>query len=365
MTDTLAAARSLFRPADGLAYLDTATYGLPPLPTVAALEAATRAWQAGTANWIDDWDRPGDQCRVDFATLIGAEAAEIASIPATSVGVGIVADRLGPGDEVIVPADEFTSTMYPLLVAGEAGANVREVAFERLAESVGPETRLIAFSLVQMQTGLMADLEGILDAAERHGARVFVDATQAVPFVEVSAAIDRIDYLACSAYKHLLSPRGVAFMYVRRDRWPELRPILSNWRAADDPFGRYFGGPLALADDARRFDISRAWFPWIAAVESLRLLVTWREQGLFDGVCALAERLAHELGQPWHGSTLVSPPIADAETVGRALLEAGIKASVRGTAVRLSPHIYTTEADVDRAIAALAPHVVTAEPVAT
>lgn len=361
MNDALAQARSLFRPAEGLAYFDTATYGLPPLPTVAALEAATEAWQAGTANWIEDWDRPSGQGRVDFAALIGADAAEIASISATSVGVGTIAEQLGQGDEVVVPADEFTSTMYPLLVAGEAGAVVREVAFERLAESVGPATNLVAFSLVQMQTGHMADLDGILDAAERHGARVLVDATQAIPFVEVAGAIDRIDYLTCSAYKHLLSPRGVAFMYVRRDRWDDLRPILSNWRAADDPFGRYFGGPLALADDARRFDISRAWFPWVGAVESLRLLAMWREQGLFEVVRGMSERLANELGQPWHGSSLVSPPIADAETVGAALREAGIKASVRGTAVRLAPHVYTTDADIDRAVAALAPHVTRSE----
>lgn len=361
VSDALAEARSLFRPADGLAYFDAATYGLPPLPTVDALEAAARAWQSGTADWIEEWDRPSDQCAVDFATLIGADALEIASIPAASVAVGTVADRLGPGEEVVVPADEFTSTMYPLLVVGESGVIVNEVAFDSLAESIGPATSLVAFSLVQMQTGRVADLAGILDAAERYGTRVLVDATQAVPFVEIADSIERIDYLTCSAYKHLLSPRGVAFMYVRRDRWPELRPILSNWRAADEPFGRYFGGPLHLAEDARRFNISRAWFPWIAAVESLRLLVSWREAGLFDSVLGMAERLAGELGQPWHGSSLVSPPISDAEAVGQALQEAEIKASVRGTAVRLSPHVYTTETEIDRAVAALAPFVVRSE----
>jgi selenocysteine lyase/cysteine desulfurase len=96
-------------------------------------------------------------------------------------------------------------------------------------------------------------------------------------------------------------------------------------------------------------------------VESLRLLAMWRDQGLFEIVRGMARRLASELGQPWHGSSLVSPPIADAEAVGAALREAGIKASVRGTAVRLSPHVYTTDADVDRAVATLAPFVTHSE----
>ena len=246
----LVAARAQFRPEPGVVYLDSATYGLPPLPTVRALHRAVEDWQAGSARWIEDWDRPTDSCRSDFAALIGATAAEIASIPAASVGAGIVADSLRPGDEVVVPDDEFTSTMFPLLVAGEAGAVVREVPFQDLASAVGPDTRLVAFSHVQMQTGKVADMPAILEAAGRYGTRVFVDATQAIPFVDIEAYIERIDYLACAAYKHLLSPRGVAFLYVRRDRWSELRPLVANWRAASDPYGRYFGGPLSLADDA-------------------------------------------------------------------------------------------------------------------
>ena len=82
-----------------------------------------------------------------------------------------------------MPADEFTSSLFPLLVAKERGAVVREVAFDDLAASIVPATTLVAFSLVQMQTGKVADLEAITAAAGRHGARVMIDATQAIPFV--------------------------------------------------------------------------------------------------------------------------------------------------------------------------------------
>ncbi len=353
--DPLARIREEFRPGEGITYLDTATYGLPPRATVEALEGALRAWQAGTADWQRDWDEPSDQAPRDFASLIGAPPDTIATIPAASVGTGLVAGLLGPGDEVVTPADEFTSTLFPLLVAKERGADIREVAFDDVAASIGPSTRMVALSLVQMQTGRVADMAAILDAAERHGARVLVDGTQGIPFVPLDGMIERIDYLVCSAYKHLLSPRGTGYLYVRRDRWDELQPANANWRAADQPYARYFGGPLTLAPDARRFDVSRGWLPWVGATTSLRLLADWRTTGAFDAVRRLAEGLAARLEVPWFGSSLVCAPLADGEAARSALAAAGIRASVRGTAIRFAVHVYTTEADLDRAAEAIAP----------
>lgn len=354
-TADLAAIRAQFRPADGTTYLDSATYGLPPQATVDALDRATRAWQAGTADWITDWDAPTDGAPRDFAALIGAAEDTIATIPASSVGTGLVAGMLGAGDEVVVPADEFTSSLFPLLVAKERGAVIREVPFDDLAASIGPATTLVAFSLVQMQTGKVADLEAITAAAGGVGARVMIDATQAIPFVPLEGLIDRIDYLVCSGYKHLLSPRGTAYLYVRRDHWDELEPRNANWRAADLPYGRYFGGPLTLAPDARRFDVSRGWFAWVGATESLRLLTEWKALGAFEAVRGLAEGLAGRLGVPWYGGSLVCAPLGDGEAARAACMAAGVRASVRGTAVRFAVHVYNTETDLDRAAEAIAP----------
>ena len=347
--------RSLFAAAPGTIYLDTATYGLPPRTTVEVMERALRGWQSGVGNWIEDWDRPSDRCRADFAALIGTDAANIAYIPAASVGAGVIATSLRDGDEVVVPVDEFTSTLYPVLVAARRGAVVREVRFEDLAESIRPGTRLVAFSLVQMQTGKTADLAAIVGRAADVGAEVFVDATQAVPFVPIADLLPKIDYLVCAGYKHLLSPRGTAYLYVRRDRWDDLEPRNANWRSADLPYGRYFGGPLTLAPDARRFDVSRAWFPWVGATTSLHLLAEWQAAGAFEAVRGRAEGLARRLEVPWYGSSLVCAPLADGESARTALAAAGVRASVRGTAIRFAVHVYTTEADLDRAAEAIAP----------
>jgi selenocysteine lyase/cysteine desulfurase len=192
-------------------------------------------------------------------------------------------------------------------------------------------------------------------AAARHGARIMIDATQAVPFVPLAGVIDRIDYIVVAGYKHLLSPRGTAYLYVRRDHWDELEPRNANWRAADRPYVRYFGGPLTLARDARRFDVSRGWFAWIGATESLRLLAEWQSTGAFEAVRGMAEGLAGRLGVPWYGGSLVCAQLDDGEAARAACAEAGVKASVRGTAVRFSVHVYNTEADLDRAAKAIAP----------
>ena len=167
--------------------------------------------------------------------------------------------------------------------------------------------------------------------------------------------IGRVDYLVCSGYKHLLSPRGTAYLYVRRDRWDGLEPSYANWRSADAPFGRYFGGPLTLAPDARRFDVSRAWFPWVGATTSLRLLAEWKGEGVLEAVRDLAGGLAARLGVPWYGSSLVCAPLVDGEAARSALAAAGIRASVRGTAIRFAVHVYNTEADLDRAAEVVAP----------
>jgi len=347
--------RALFSPAPGSTYLDTATYGLPPAPTIRALREALETWSAGSANWIEDWDSAGERARVAFAKLVGIESSRVALIPAASVGVGVIAAGLTATDNVVVAGDEFTSVLFPLLVARDRGVRVREVAFEAIVDAITPGTTLVACTLVQMQTGRTSPIRAIVDRAEAVGARVLLDATQGLPFVGLGDLADRIDYLVCSGYKHLLSPRGTAFMAVRPDHFGRPAPILANWRAADRPYARYFGGPLTLAPDAAMYDVSLAWHVWVGAAESLELLVRWQADGALGEPVRLAGDLAAGLGLPWGGATLVCAPVEDAERTRAALAAAGIKAAFRGSGMRLSTHVYNDDADIARAVEALAP----------
>lgn len=354
LTSRLADARQLFDPAPGTVYLDSATYGLPPRPTVAALEEALRGWQAGTAVWDRDWEPAGDTARTLFARLIGAGEDEIALIPTASVGVGVVAASIPPGTEVVVPEDEFTSVLFPLLVAEqEHGVRLRRVPFTALAEEIRPETGMVAFSLTRSQDGESAALGEVVAAAQRHGAQVLVDATHSIPFVPVTPWLQGIDYLVCHGYKHLLCPRGVGFMYVRRDRCATVAPWLANWRSS--PTLRSFGGTMAdIADDARRFDVTIAWHAWFGSVPSLRLLLEWQASGAFDEVQGLANRLAAGLGKPVPSGSIVSLRVGDAPAAEAALEAQGIRCAARGGNIRLAVHVYNSDEDVDRAIAALA-----------
>ena len=275
-----------------------------------------------------------------------------------------MAADLKPGDRVVVPAAEFTSVLFPLLVARDRGVELVEVPdVDRLAEAITPGTKLVALSLVQMQTGRVLPIREIVERAEAVGAQVLLDATHGVPFVPLDDVIGRIDYVVVAAYKHLLCPRGVAFLVSREDHIGRLPPILSNWRSSDAPYSRFFGGPLTLADGAAQYDVSFGWITWLGAAASLELLVEWQAAGALEEPIALARDLAGRLGIEWGGGTLVCPPIDDADRVRAVLAEHRIKAAFRGTAIRFSTHVYNDEADLERAVAAIGPLV--AQPVSS
>jgi selenocysteine lyase/cysteine desulfurase len=142
---------------------------------------------------------------------------------------------------------------------------------------------------------------------------------------------------------------------VREDRWNDLRPWLANWHGGEPLYTRSYGGTLdELARDARRFDVSLAWHAWAGAEPSLSLLVEWQVRGFLEDVNLLANRLASGLGLEKPSASIVSLRVQDAEAAEIALAAMGVRCAARGGNIRLSPHVYNTDADVDRAIEALA-----------
>jgi selenocysteine lyase/cysteine desulfurase len=263
--------------------------------------------------------------------------------------VGLVAASLPARSRVLLPEAEFTSTLFPFLVQEHRGVEVTLVALRELADAIDDDTDVVAFSAVDMATGEVADLAAIAAAASRHGARTLVDATQAAGWLPLDAT--RFDVLVAAAYKWLMSPRGTAFMTVAPGVLEAIVPHAAGWFAAPDVHAAYTGPPLRLAESARRLDTSPAWYSWVGTAAALELIERLGVEAINAHDVALASRFRDGLGLEPSGSAIV---MCDAPDAAVRLERAGIRAAVRAGRVRTSWHVYNTDADVDRALSALA-----------
>jgi selenocysteine lyase/cysteine desulfurase len=337
-------ARGLWQPET--TYLNTATYGLPPQPAWEALQAVLADWRAGRTSW-EEWSESTEAARSAFARMCSVPREWVSVGANASTMIGLVAAALPDGARVLAVEGEFTSALWPFLAQGR-GVEVECVPLSRLADAVDGRTDAVAFSAVQSAGGQLADLDAVVAAATHHEALTVVDATQACGWLPLDAR--RFDVVVCAAYKWLLSPRGSAFMTVRPEAAEQITPHGAGWYAGDDPFSSYYGGPLRLAEDARRFDASPAWFTWIGTAPALELLLGIGIEVIHEHNLRLANRFRAGLGLEPGNSAIVAADIEGAEELLRG---SGVMAAARAGQLRTSWHLYNDEADVERALAVL------------
>jgi selenocysteine lyase/cysteine desulfurase len=342
----LAEARRQWHP-EG-AWLNTASYGLPPDCAWDALQAALADWRGGRTSW-EHWGDATEGARAAFAALGGVAPETVATGATVSELVGLVAASIPDGARVLAPDIDFASVLFPFMVQARRGVELRLVPPAELAGAVDASTDVVAFSAVQMATGDVADLDAIRAAAAEHGALTLVDATQACGWLPLDASL--FDIVVCHAYKWLMSPRGSAFMAVRPDNLERIVPAAAGWFAGEDVHGSYFGPPLRLAQSARRLDASPAWFSWVGTQPALELVVAIGVEAIHAHDVGLANRFRAGLGLEPSDSAIVT---ADVPGAREALERAGITAAERGGRLRTSWHLYNTESDVDAALDALA-----------
>lgn len=332
-----------------VAYLNTATYGLPPRAAHEAMLATERDRAAGLLT-LDVLDEAVTRSREAFARLIGVPAGRVACGPQVSYFVGLVAASLPAGTTVLVADGDFTSLLFPFLARPEL--TVRSVPLETIAEAVDGGTGLVAVSAVQSSDGRIAPMRDVIAAAGAHGARVLLDATQAGGWLPLPAG--QVDWLVCGGYKWLLGPRGTCFFAGTDEALAELPALAASWYAGADIWDSIYGTPLRLAADARRLDMSPAWQSWAGHAPALELLERVGVAAVHAHNVALARRFRAGLGLPPGDSAIVSVPVA----AGTAeLLRAnGVVAALRAGRLRCAFHLSTTEADVDRAVDLLAGH---------
>ena len=269
-------------------------------------------------------------------------------MPAVSVGVGLVAASLpvGAGSNVVLYERDFTSAMLPWQALEPRGVELRLVPLEGLADAVDERTAVVCVSLVQSAEGRVVDL----DALRATGARICLDATQAVGAFPID--LTGVDYFVAHGYKWMLCPRGLGFLYVSPERREGLGLWTAGWKARVDPYEDYYGMP-EMPDAARRLDVSVPWLSAAGARKSLELLVSLGNDRIAEHNLGLAHSLTSKLGLPDPESPIVRFRVEDADGAARNLHEAGIACAVRGGSVRLSFHLYNDEEDVELAVAAL------------
>lgn len=326
---------------DPRGYLAVASIGLPPDRAVAALRADLDAWEAADRD-PQGYDPVVAATRASYARLVGVTPDRVAIGSQTSVLTALVAAAVPEGAEVLIPDGDFSSIEFPFLV--RPGIRTRAVPLAALADAISDETWLVAFSLVQSATGVVADVAAILEAAARHGAYTLCDTTQAAGVHPVDAS--RFDVTVCHAYKWLCTSRGVAFLTVSPRFDPLLTPLQAGWYAGDDPWTNVYGPAMSLASDARRFDVSPAWQAWICAEQSIGLFAGLDIAEVWAWTSGLGDALCDALGMPPQHQAIVTWPDASGDDLQR-LIAAGIRVSGRAGRLRASFHLWNDLSDVD------------------
>ncbi|MER7518838.1 aminotransferase class V-fold PLP-dependent enzyme [Streptomyces sp. NPDC126499] len=334
------------------AYLNTSACALLPRRTVEAVTLLAEETAAGRPDGAGSFDVV-DEARSAFARLAHVTPDRVAVGSSVSVHVGMVAQSMPAGAEILFPEGDFSSVITPFTVRGDL--KTRFVPLERLAESVRPETALVAFSAVQSADGRTADFAAIRAAAAAHGARTLLDATQSAGWLPLYAG--EWDYTVSGGYKYLLCPRGASFLTVTEEAQDTLLPIHAGWVTGEQLWVNSYGPVRELARSARRFDEPAAFLSYHGAARSLALLEEIGIERIEAHNKALAARFRAGVTALGHApvrddSTVVGVPgLGDRSA---ALREAGVLLSARAGNLRASFHLYNSSADVDRALDVLA-----------
>lgn len=369
--------RHLFSIEEGVSYLDSAAFS--PLP-VTTQQMANQSIERKAKPWTRDFATSRlmvEQLRAAAANQIGAQADDIAIVCSVSYGLATAARNvsLSPGQRVLMLEGEHSSQLLTWSRhAAQVGAQldlVREPkdgdwtsAIQECMERPGALPIGVACLSPNMwYDGANINLLSLCQRLKSLGAAVVVDATQAVGVVDIDIKKLQPDFLAFPAYKWLLGPYSLAFLYAAPNRQGG-DPLEQNGHSRDlaDMTRNLDADKSAYLRGARRYDMGeRDVFVGIpTALESLHLLSNWPRESIAARLAMLTDRLVKALeadGIPCLPKPFRSPHILGVRGMqggaSKFCLANGVYVSERNDVLRVSPHVFNTEDDIDRCAATI------------
>jgi selenocysteine lyase/cysteine desulfurase len=234
---------------------------------------------------------------------------------------------------------------------------------EQYAEAVDERTLFLATSHVFFTTGYVQDLNALADVAHRAGAWCLIDGYQGMGQVPLDISSAGVDFYTGGPLKWLLGGPGLAYLYVRGDLIAKLEPRITSWFASEGQFS-FDPGAFRYRPDARRFEMGTPSLPTVhTALGGQEIVdevgigrIAERNRGLTEHLVAQCRGagLSLRLAEPAHRSAIVMVRHADPAGAVAHLAERGIIVDHRPGHVRVSPHFYNTEEELDRCVEALA-----------
>jgi selenocysteine lyase/cysteine desulfurase len=368
--------RDMFDLPENITYLNCA-YTSPLLK--AAQQAGRAAIQAKANPWTikaEDFFSTAETARGLFARLVDCKPDDVALVPAVSYGIALAARNLpvARNQNIVVLQDQFPSNVYPWMgTAHEKNAVVKTV--ERpsdsdwtpaVLEAIDPDTAIVAVPNCHWTDGTRLDLVKIGAKCRKVQAALVVDGIQSVGAMPFSIEKVQPDFLVAASHKWLLGAYSFGFCYVA-PKWHAGTPLEENWfnRAGAEDFARLVDYRESYQPGARRYDQGEASSFILApiAAAGIRQILAWGveniSQTLQRKTDAIADR-AQQMGlfvAPAHARVPHLIGISRAGGFNKELplllAQNNIFVSVRGASVRISPHLYTTDEDINRLFAVL------------
>jgi selenocysteine lyase/cysteine desulfurase len=353
-------------------YLNSCSLGALSDRAESYLDDFRARWHAqGASAWYEHWLGRLDLLRGRVAALHGADPDELALLPSTSAALSVVSESVAPRgrNRVVCTELDFPTLAYQWAVKPEIELVVLPsddgvgIDPQRFADAVDERTLFVATSHVFFATGWIQDIRALADIAHRAGAWCLIDGYQAVGQIPVDVHAAGVDVYTSGPLKWLCGGPGLAYLYVRRDRIADMRPRITSWFATRDPFAFDLRG-FDYRGDARRFELGTPALPTVhTALGGQELLddVGWtavhaRVRDLTDRLVERARAAGFGLrtaADPERRSGIVMVEHDEPAAAVAALSGRDIIVDHRPGHVRVSPHVYNSEDEVDRVVAEL------------